>query len=128
MWVANPQAQLVVGFLPPGQRGHLEPRTQPRRYAAASGGVEERSRRRPTAVVVGGAVSSRRGSAEAAFPRRGGLVLPPGVVGRGGRPRRGGADRLPPTLRVRQWRCIRRRLPCLPSGNRLLHLFAVLML
>ncbi|CAN6240111.1 unnamed protein product, partial [Urochloa humidicola] len=87
-------------------------------HNAASGGGEMHPRRRPAAVVVvgggSGGLFSRRGSTEKAFPRRGGLVVPPGVVGRGGRSRRGGADRLPPPLRVRQRHRIRHRLPRIP--------------
>jgi hypothetical protein len=94
-------------------------------------------RRRPAPVVVGGGgrggggVPCRRGSTEKAFPLRGRLVVPHGVVGRGGRSRRGGADRLPPPLRVRQRRRLRFRLPRLPPGSYhfsfLLRLLLVLM-
>ena len=97
--------------------------TAPRRPArsrtnAASGGVEMHPRRRPAAIVVGGGgVPSRCGRTASAFPRRGGLVVSQGVVGQGGRSRRGGADRLPPPLRVWQRRRLCLRLPNLPPGS-----------
>lgn len=71
----------------------------------------------PAALIGGIPGCCRRGRSAPASSGRGGLVLPPGVVGRGRGPRRGGAHRLPPPLRARQRRRLRLRVPRIPPGK-----------